>query len=42
MNDSTELFHDFYHFNPYAREVESKFLEIFKNLSPTYSRDSSE
>jgi prephenate dehydrogenase len=42
MNDSTELFHDFYHFNPYAREVESKFLEIFKNLSPTYGRNSSE
>jgi prephenate dehydrogenase len=34
MNDSTELFHDFYRFNPYAGEVENKFLEIFKNLSP--------
>jgi prephenate dehydrogenase len=42
MNDSTELFHDFYHFNPYASEVENKFLEIFKNLSPTRSGDSIE
>lgn len=39
MNDSTELFHDFYHFNPYASEVENKFLEIFKNLSPNRDRD---
>jgi len=35
MNDSTELFHDFYRFNPYAIKVEKRFLEIFRNLSPT-------
>ena len=39
MNDSIELFHDFYHFNPFAREVENKFLEIFKNLSPAHDNE---
>lgn len=29
MNDSEELFYDFYHFNPFAKEAEKKFSKKF-------------
>lgn len=32
MNDSLELFQDFYHFNPYSEEVKEKFLENFNKI----------
>lgn len=33
MNDSEELFYDFCHFNPFAREVEENFLSSFRKIS---------
>jgi len=33
MNDSEELFYDFYHFNPFAKEVEENFLRSFRKIS---------
>ena len=33
MKDSEELFYDFYHFNPFAREVEENFLSSFQKVS---------
>jgi prephenate dehydrogenase len=33
MNDSEELFYDFHYFNPFAKEVEEKFICSFNKIS---------
>jgi prephenate dehydrogenase len=33
MNDSLELFQDFYRFNPYSQEVRKRFIDNFNNIS---------
>lgn len=33
MNDSEELFYDFHYFNPFAKEVEEKFVNSFNKIS---------
>jgi prephenate dehydrogenase len=35
MNDSQELFEDFYRYNAYSEEVKEKFLEHFRELTAT-------
>jgi prephenate dehydrogenase len=34
MNDSDELFHDFYKYNAYAKNVKNKFIDSFSTLDP--------
>jgi prephenate dehydrogenase len=39
MNDSQELFHDFYRFNPHSEVVRNKFIEIFDKISSMISKN---
>lgn len=34
MNDSDQLFHDFYKYNRFAKKIKTAFLESFKNIEP--------
>ena len=34
MNDSDELFHDFYKYNVFAKNVKNKFIDSFSSIDP--------
>ena len=34
MNDSDELFHDFYKYNAFAKNVKNSFIDSFKAIDP--------
>ena len=35
MNDSDELFHDFYKYNTFAKCIKNKFIDSFDTTTPT-------